>query len=153
MGVYTWSWDFPSISQSLGFEGSGSVTERARAQPGRKLSYAASCLVGSQIFLALVSSQIFQMLPSCLLGSQIFPCNVVMLPCVLLSPQIFAFWDVVLCWLTGLTLSRIAPHCWVGCCFIFWFNQFLLDFPPSEDSLFKPWFLFWLVWEKNFVLC
>ena len=133
MGVYTWSWDFPSISQSLGFEGSGSVTERARAQPGRKLSYAASCLVGSQIF---------EMLPSWLLLDHIS--SLVMLLCVLLSPQIFVFWDVVLCWLTGLTLSRIAPHCWVGCCLIFWFNQFLLDFPPqrihfSNLGFFSDW--------------
>ena len=143
MGVYTWSWDFPSISQSLGFEGSGSVTERARAQPGRKLSYAASCLVGSQIFLALVGTQIFQMLPSCLLGSQIFPCNVVMLPCVLLSPQIFAFWDVVLCWLTGLTLSRIAPHCWVAAS-SFGSTRFCWIFPPqrihfSNLGFFSDW--------------
>ena len=38
------------------FEGIGSMTERARAQPGRKLSYAASCLVGSQIFPTYVAS-------------------------------------------------------------------------------------------------
>ena len=63
---------FEGKFQSCCFEGIGSVTERARAQPGRKLSYAASCLVGSQIFAPLLSSflvrpKIFAMLPFLLL--------------------------------------------------------------------------------------
>ena len=63
---------FEGKFQSYSYEGIGSVTERARAQPGRKLSYAASCLVGSQIFASLLSSflvrpKIFAMLPFLLL--------------------------------------------------------------------------------------
>ena len=77
-GIGYMIWTFEGIGSFEGkgtFEGIGSVTERARAQPGRKLSYAASCLVGSQIFPTYVASLAHRSSLCCL-----DLCNVAFLP-------------------------------------------------------------------------
>ena len=54
------------------------MTERAGAQPGKKLSYAASCLVGSQVFPA---SHIFSLFDKSSCSSTDLFCNVIALCC------------------------------------------------------------------------
>ena len=121
---------FEGKYQSYSFEGIGSVTERARAQPGRKLSYAASCLVGSQIFASLLSSFLLRLFSCWFTDLCLLRCCSVgpKMPGAVLTPRssLASYYSFL--------LSCLSSH--------IWFNLFIpvpplflvLDFFFTEDQ-------------------
>ena len=159
LAVYTWSWDF---------EGNGSVTERARAQPGKKLSYAASCLVGSQVFEMLPCwLKGLQGVPYCLVGLHVFEMLLRWLTGLRLKNSFlclveFSPFEMSSCWYDAsqdfthifpffcCSLSCICPHfsLFCKCRLIFWLNQFCWIFFHLSNLVF-----FFKIWEKIILSC